>query len=60
MKFNAGQSFEEWAMQVKAYEYKLALKKIAQGKDYQQVMEDMSRRIVQKLNHARIVLIKNT
>jgi len=47
-------------MQVKAYEYKLALKKIAQGKDYQQVMEDMSRRIVQKLNHARILLIKNT
>jgi len=46
-----GESFEDWSVRVQRYEYGRTLMKIAEGHDVESAMEEMSTRIVNKLNH---------
>lgn len=43
--------YEDWCKRVAMYEHGSAMMQIAQGKDIDQVMESMSRRIMQKILH---------
>ena len=51
MKLKEGENFESWSRRVEMYEKGVALQRIAEGEDELQVIEDMSRRITQKLMH---------
>jgi glutamyl-tRNA reductase len=51
MKPNPGESYESWVERVRMFEHGVALQDIAQGKDVDQVLERMSRRIMDKLLH---------
>ena len=51
MKPNPNESYEEWGKRVAMYEHGHAMMQIAQGKDPEQVLEQMSRRIMDKLLH---------
>jgi glutamyl-tRNA reductase len=52
------ETFESWANRVRTYEYGIALQKVAMGVDVELVMEDMGRRIVEKLKHHVIAVMK--
>jgi glutamyl-tRNA reductase len=58
MKKSPDESMEQWASRVEKYEYGRALMQIAEGKPLDQIMEDMSRRMVAKLMHPIIDAIK--
>ena len=58
MKRLADETFESWAHRVRMYELGVALQKVATGTDVNLVMEDMGRRIVDKLKHHVITLMK--
>ena len=58
MKRLPDETFESWAHRVRIYEYGVALKKVATGMDVNLVMEDMGRRIVDKLKHHVIAVMK--
>ena len=45
------ESYQSWAERVRMFEHGRALQKIAQGEDINVVMEDMARRIVDKMLH---------
>ena len=45
------ESYEEWTKRVAMFEKGYALQRIAKGDDLEKVMEDMSRRIMDKLLH---------
>ncbi len=60
MKIREGESYEDWCNRVQMYEHGNAMMQIAQGKDIDQVMEQMSRRIVDKLMHPLYKEIKNS
>ena len=49
MKRLPDETFESWANRVRTYEYGVALQKVATGVEVDLVMEDMGRRIVEKL-----------
>jgi glutamyl-tRNA reductase len=51
MRPNPDESYEDWTKRVAMYEHGHAMMQIAQGKDPEQVMEEMSRRIMDKLLH---------
>jgi len=51
MKPYPNESMESWSERVRMFEHGVALQKIAQGKDPEMVMEEMSRRIMDKLLH---------
>jgi len=51
MKIKPGESMESWASRVQMFETGRAMQKIAQGEDIDAVLEDMSRRIIEKLMH---------
>lgn len=51
MKPNIGETYESWANRVQMFEQGNAMMQIAQGKDMDKVMEEMSRRIMDKLLH---------
>ena len=51
MRINPGESMESWANRVSMFEKGRAMQRIAQGEDVEKVMEDMSRRITEKLIH---------
>ena len=51
MKYNPDESYESWANRVRMYEHGHALQRIAKGESLDQVLEDMSRRIMEKLIH---------
>jgi glutamyl-tRNA reductase len=51
MKIHPNETFESWSDRVSMYERGYALQRIANGDDTEKVMEDMSRRITQKLLH---------
>jgi glutamyl-tRNA reductase len=51
MKPSEGESYESWAERVRMFEHGSALQEIAQGKDINEVLERMSRRIMDKLLH---------
>lgn len=51
MKINPGETMESWASRVEMFEKGRALQRIAKGDDPATVMEDMSRRIRDKILH---------
>ena len=51
MKIKPGESMESWAGRVQMFETGRAMQKIAQGEDKDAVLEDMSRRITDKIIH---------
>lgn len=51
MKIKPGESMESWASRVEMFEKGRALQRIAKGDDPGEVMEDMSRRVMDKLLH---------
>ena len=53
------ESKEDWAKRVQQYEHGRALQRIAQGDAVELVLEDMSKRITQKLLHPIIQDIKD-
>ena len=58
MKYDPNIPIEEWADQVRKYEYGLALQSIAKGGDVNLAMEVMSVRIVEKLKYPMLKAIK--
>ena len=59
MRMKPDESKEDWAKRVQQYEYGHALQRIAQGDPVEQVLEDMSKRMTQKLLHPFIQDIKD-
>ena len=51
MKPRDNESYESWAERVRMFEHGRALQLIAKGEDVNIVMEDMARRIVDKMLH---------
>lgn len=51
MRPKDNESYESWAERVRMFEQGRALQRIAQGEDVNLVMEDMARRIVDKMLH---------
>ena len=51
IKYNPDEPYEKWIEKVRTFEYGSALQRIAQNEDIQTVLQDMSRRIVEKLMH---------
>lgn len=51
MKPLPNESYESWVERVRMFEHGVALQDIAQGKDVDQVLDRMSRRIMDKLLH---------
>jgi glutamyl-tRNA reductase len=45
------ESYQSWAERVRMFEHGRALQKIAQGEDVNKVMDDMARRIIDKMLH---------
>jgi glutamyl-tRNA reductase len=45
------ETYESWSNRVEMYERGRALQKLAQGEPIEQIMEEMSRRIIEKLLH---------
>ena len=60
MKPNPNESYESWCERVRMYEHGVALQEIAQGKDPNEVLEKMSRRIMDKLLHPVFKAIKDS
>jgi len=51
MRIKPGESMESWASRVEMFEKGKAMQRIASGDDPNEVMEEMSRRIMDKLLH---------
>jgi len=60
MKYQPGEDINSWANRVKMYEQGHALQRIARGENVDQVMEDMARRIVEKMMYPIIKAIKDS
>ena len=51
MQIKPNESYSEWSERVRKFEYGLALQRIAEGEDPTTVIENMSRRMMNKLMH---------
>jgi glutamyl-tRNA reductase len=51
MRYQPGEDFDQWVQKVGTYEYGIALTQLAQGVPVEDIMNRMSRRIIDKLNH---------
>ena len=51
MKPNLDESYESWCQRVRIYEHGLALQRLAKGEAIEIIMQDMARRIEEKLLH---------
>jgi len=51
MRPNKEETYESWSDRVALFEQGRAMMQIAQGRDVEQVMEEMSRRIAEKMLH---------
>jgi len=60
VKPNLNESYESWCERVRMFEHGVALQEIAQGKDTNEVLEKMSRRIMDKLMHPVFKAIKDS
>lgn len=60
MKYQNGESLEDWAKRVRMYEQGVALQKIAKGESPEEVMTEMARRIVDKLMYPIVGAIKES
>ena len=59
MKMNPGESYESWADRVRMYEHGHAMQRIAKGDLVDAVLEDMARRITNRLMHPLLMAIKD-
>jgi len=60
MRINPDESIESWATRVSMFEKGRAMQRIARGDDIEKVMEDMSRRIEDKIIHPVLKAITNS
>ena len=60
IRIKPDETFEEWVDRVRKYEYGFALQRIATGDDPFKVMEDMSKRMAQKIMYPVYTAIKNS
>ena len=60
MRIQPNETLEQWASRVQKYEHGHALMRIAQGESIEIVLEEMSRRIVDKLKHPILDVIRNS
>ena len=60
MKPNPNETYESWSERVTMFEKGRALQRIAQGESVESVMEDMGRRIMEKLLHPIFKAIKES
>ena len=51
MRYDPKESYEEWANRVRLFEQGSAMQRIAMGEDLDQVMQDMAKRITDKMLH---------
>jgi hypothetical protein len=51
MRRNPDESYESWCQRVRMYEHGLALQRLAKGEAIEVIMQDMARRIEEKLLH---------
>jgi hypothetical protein len=51
MRRNPDESYESWCQRVRLYEHGLALQRLAKGEAIEVIMQDMARRIEEKLLH---------
>jgi glutamyl-tRNA reductase len=60
MRINPDESIESWATRVSMFEKGRAMQRIARGDDIEKVMEDMSRRITDKIIHPVLKAVNNS
>lgn len=60
MRQNPDESYEDWAKRAEMYEHGRAMQKIAEGNPINDVLEEMSLRLIQKLLHPIYDSIHNT
>ena len=60
IRIHPDETFEEWVERVRKYEYGLALQQIAIGEDPMKVVENMSKRMSQKIMHPVYKAIKDS
>lgn len=60
MRINEGESYESWCERVRMYEHGVAMQRIAEGKDVDKVLEEMARRITEKLMHPVFEAIRSS
>ena len=60
IRIKPDETFEEWVERVRKYEYGLALQQIATGEDPSKVMEDMAKRMAQKIMYPVYKAIKDS
>jgi glutamyl-tRNA reductase len=58
MKHDPNEDYDKWVERVRIYEYGIALQRIAQGEPTEKIIEEMSRRITDKLLHPWLLKIK--
>lgn len=58
LRYSEDMSYDQWADQVAAYEYNIAMRSIARGEDIESVLETMTRRIHSKMMHPVIIAMK--
>jgi glutamyl-tRNA reductase len=58
MKYDPNEEYGKWVERVRAYEYGLALQRMAQGEPMEKIVEDMGRRITEKLLHPWLLKLK--
>ncbi len=51
MKIKEGENYESWSERVRMYELGWALQRIAEGEPVEKVMDEMGKRVMQKLLH---------
>lgn len=60
MRINPNESYEDWAERCQMYEHGYALQRIAEGEDPDKVLEDMSKRLMEKLLHPMYKMIQDS
>ena len=60
MRIQEGESYESWCNRVRMYEHGWAMQRVAEGKDVDNILEEMSRRITEKLLHPVFVSLRAT
>ena len=60
IKIKPDETFEEWVDRVRKFEYGFALQQLAMGEDSIKVMENMSKRMSQKIMHSVYTAIKDS
>ena len=58
MKYDPNEPYEKWVERVRIFEYGRALQRIARGDPIELVMEEMSRKITDKMLHPVLMSIK--